>query len=182
MQRWAGHDPVNPNVLYDVDDVSDGTAAFSCGPDDWSALIGENECPPEFDGQDVLFDVPNPEPGNALRQNRARDDGSFDAFRLPLLRPGGQHGIYNSQAFRVFDADAYMVDFTVRFLGTRGGDVSHESGCDCSASRLPNFQVGGEPDTPALGRSCTSTDLNLCSRSCTASWGIQTPKVASCTP
>ena len=180
LQRWAGHDPINPNVLYDVDDVSDGTATFTCGPSDWSALIGENGCPDEVDGQEVFFDVPNPEPGKALRANWQRADGSWDAFRLPMLRPAGQHGIYNSQSFRTFDADAYMVNFTVRFLGTRGGTVEHVSGCDCSCSALPNFVAGGEPDDPALGRACTGADVNVCRRACAEAWGIRTPEAAVC--
>ena len=43
----------------------------------------------------------------------------------------GQHGIYNAQPFRNFDADAYMVNLP-RHLGTRGRDVTHRSGWMCS--------------------------------------------------
>ena len=86
LQRY-GTIPINPNVLYDVDDISDGVAEFSCGPSDWSALIGENECPDDVQGQEIFYDVPNSEPGKALRINRAREDGSYDSFRVPLLRP-----------------------------------------------------------------------------------------------
>ena len=137
LQRY-GDNAVNPNVLYDIDDISDGTAEFSCGDSDWSAMIGEHECPQEVAGQEIFFDVPNSPEGMALRLNRERDDGSYDSFRVPLLRPAG-HGIYNAQTFRVFDTDAYMVNFTVQYLGTRGGQVEHLSGCDCTASDVPQY-------------------------------------------
>ncbi|MEC7983547.1 MAG: hypothetical protein VX278_00200 [Myxococcota bacterium] len=180
LQRF-GDNPINPNVLYDVDNVSDGDSQFSCGDSDWSAMIGENECPPEVQGQEVFFDVPNPEEGKELRLNWEREDGTFDAFRLPLLRPAGQHGIYNAQPFRVFDNDAYMVNFTIQYLGTRGGAVEHYSGCDCSASQITQMYRNGEEIYPSFdGEACTEGDLKLCSEECTG-WGIQTPDVVECT-
>ena len=180
LQRWKGNDPIAPNALYDVDNVSDGTASFSCGPSDWSALIGENECADDFEGQEVFFSVPHPEPGKELRQDWLRDNGRKDAFRMPLLRPSGQHGIYNSQSFRTFDADAYMVDFTVRYLGTRGMNTNHESGCDCSASGLPRWELNGTPDTPALGEACSVDNMKVCNDTCVQAWGFRTPELATC--
>ena len=44
LQRYDGFD-INPSVLYDIDDVSDGATAFTCSDEDWSALIGENFVP-----------------------------------------------------------------------------------------------------------------------------------------
>jgi hypothetical protein len=118
-----------------------------------------------------------------LRQNRPRQDGSFDAFRVPLLRPAGQHGIYNPQPFRIFDADAYMVNFTIRFLATRGKDASHESGCDCSAGALGNITVDGvKQDTALQGQACTASNLKLCSMECASAWGMKTPPEAACLP
>ena len=182
LQRY-GDNPINPNVLYDIDDVSDGTARFSCGPSDWSGAYGESLCPPEVEGQEVFFDVPGPTPGNALRVDRPRGDGSFDGLRVPLLRPAGQHGIYNPQPFRPFDADAYMVSFTVRYLATRGRAVGHEPGCDCSASGLPAYSVAGEPSFPALGEAaCGPSDLRLCDATCASAWGIVTPDANACEP
>ena len=145
-------------------------------------MIGENLCPSDISGQDVLFDVPNPIEGNALRVNRQRPDGiGHDAFRIPLLRPSGQHGIYNSQPFREFDADTYMVNFTVRFLGTRGEQVSHETGCDCVAADLPSFLRDGEPLYPALGtETCGESDMKLCDDSCTTAWGFLPQQTAEC--
>lgn len=181
LQRWAGYD-LNPNVLFDVDDVSDGAAAWSCGPSDWSALNGENECPAEFLGQEVFFGAPHPPDGRALRRDAPRGDGTFDALRVPLLRPAGQHGIYNAQAFRPFDADAYMVNFTVNYLGSRGADTRHRAGCDCASSALPAFSVGGDPYHPGLDRACEPADLNVCDASCAADFGIVTPPAAACAP
>ena len=147
LQRYADN-PINPHVIFDPDNVSDGNALFSCGDSDWSGKNGENRCPKQYRGSqgdcvetsdcgdenqrclnnqcEYVFPVPNPGPGKALRLNRRRDDGTHDAFRLPVLRPAGQHGIYNAQPFRLFDADAYMVNFTMRFLGTKGEAVEHE--------------------------------------------------------
>lgn len=171
---------VHTNVVYDIDNVSDGAASFSCGPSDWSGP-SENGCPSELEGQEIFFTVPHPEaPEPPLRRDVQRPDGSYDAVRVPVLRPAGQHGIYNAQPFRVFDADAFMVNFTTRFLGTRGGSVSHEAGCDCSASALPNITLNGESITPALDRECTPGDMRLCEASCAQAWGIETPSEAAC--
>ncbi len=177
LQRYLDN-PGNPNALFDVDDVSDGAAAFSCGPSDWSAIIGENECPEHIDGQEIFFGVPAGE--HPLRQDIEREGGGYDSLRIPLLRPAGQHGIYNAQSFRVFDADAFMVNHTVRFLGSRGGIVEHEPGCDCSASGLPLFLRDGEPQYPGLEEACTEDDLKLCEASCAEAWGLETPEVAEC--
>jgi hypothetical protein len=171
----------NREVLYDIDNVSDGTASFSCGPSDWSATNRENGCAEDVLGQEVFFDVPNPEPGNELRVNRPRGDGTFDAFRVPMLRPIGQHGIYNAQPFREFDADAFMVNFTSRFLGTRGRAVDHPAGCDCSAAALPAFSLNGRSQSPGIRRPCTENDMNLCSPECAEAWGFNhQPAEAAC--
>jgi hypothetical protein len=175
--------PDNPEVqavVFDPDDISDGTAMFSCGDSDWSAIIGENNCPDELEGQEVFFPVPNPGAGGALRADHPRGDGTLDGFRIPLLRPGGQHGIYNAQSFRVFDADAYSVNQTLRFLRTRGGTLEHEAGCDCSAADLANFTLDGEPDLPSLDDGCTTDDLNVCDADCTDGWGLWIPAEAAC--
>ena len=87
--------------------------------------------------------MPNAGAGRALRSDQPRGDGTLDAFRIPLLRPGGQHGIYNAQSFRVFDNDAYAVNFTLRFLISGGADAGHKADCDCSASAPPTFLLDG---------------------------------------
>ena len=173
---------VHTNVVYDIDNVSDGAASFSCGPSDWSGP-SENGCPEELEGEEIFFSVPHPNaPELPLRRDMVRADGSYDAVRVPVLRPAGQHGIYNAQPFRVFDADAFMVNFTTRFLGSRGGSVSHEAGCDCSASALPNFTLNGEPLYPALDRACTVEDMRVCEEGCAQRWAIETPTAANCAP
>ncbi|MBM4361081.1 MAG: hypothetical protein FJ104_00250 [Deltaproteobacteria bacterium] len=187
LQRWEGHD-VNPSVLFDPDDVSDGTARFSClHSADWSASIGENRCPPELDDTDTTFDVPGPPPGDALRADRARGDGTFDAFRVPLLRPAGQHGIYNPQPFRTFDADATMVSFVARYIATAARDVTHEAGCDCTFAAPASFVRGGAPAWPGIeeGPSCPADDTRygkICSPECAAGWGFVPVPPAVCDP
>ena len=179
FQRF-GADRVQPNVVFDVDDVSDGRATFTCGNSDWSGQNGENGCSDALRGQEVYFSVPRLSP--PLRHQIALDDGTHDAFRVPVLRPAGQHGIYNAQPFRTFDADAFMVNFTTRFLGTRGRAVDHPGGCDCSASRMATYALDGQPSYPSLERACTLADLRVCSPECAAAWGITTPEAVSCVP
>ena len=203
LQRFA-ENPVNPNTLFDVDNWSDGTARFSCGASDWSGANGESRCPTDkqttgpacgtdadcpdpnhgcMKGQcEYIFPVPTPE--EPLRQNHARGDGTFDAFRMPILRPAGQHGIYNSQPFRIFDHDTYAANFAIRFLATGGRAVDDVTGCDCSASSVPDYFLSNEPDAPtSLGaRACTENDLKICSDRCLRAWDIRTPNVVSCQP
>jgi hypothetical protein len=133
---------------------------------------------------------PQPEPGKELRQTVGRADGDgtvrYDALRIPIMRAAGQHGIYNAQPFRVFDTDAYMVNYTTRFLGSRGrlaDDLSADAEgntCDCSASALPRFKLNGTNNNPAFNRACEPADLNLCSPACAAHWGIRTPEENNC--
>ena len=123
--------------------------------------------------------------------NREREDGGFDALRVPLLRPAGQHCIYNAQSFRVFDNDAYMVNFTLRFLGSRGRRVDEVPGCDCSGL-LANFRFNGFAAYPAFDNACLADDpeiddieepentMNVCSPACLEAWGIRTPAEAEC--
>ena len=170
------------HVVYDIDNVSDGLAEYTCGDSDWSAYIGENGCLDAYRGEDIFFTVPTPERGQELRWDRPRGDGTSDAIRVPLLRPIGQHGIYNSQSFRVFDNDSYMVNFTVRFLGSRGANTTHEAACDCSAADLSTFTVNGEPSSPGLDAVCTVDDVKVCSADCAAAWGLLPPPIAECSP
>tara|TARA_B100000674_G_C37092606_1_gene580923 strand:- start:2 stop:313 length:312 start_codon:yes stop_codon:yes gene_type:complete len=103
---------------------------------------------------------------------------------MPLLRPAGQHGIFNAQPFRFFDHDAYAANFMVRFLSTGGKSVDEIEGCDCSASQVPDYFLSDEPDAPSsLGiRPCTETDLKVCSERCLQAWDIRTPSLVSCQP
>lgn len=183
MERFAGYATQTPGVLFDPDNVSDGTAEFSCGPSDWSAASGENGCLPEFEGKEVFFPVPKPEPGKELRANHARSDGSFDAFRIPMVRPVGQHGIYNPQPFRRFDADAYMQNWNSRFLISRGKSVAHEAGCDCSGVGYPQFVVNGQPSLPGVSApQCEAAWLKVCSPQCATAFGFSTVGDAICGP
>ncbi len=180
LQRFADN-PANPNVIYDIDDVSDGTATWSCGPSDWSGVNGESGCPEALIGQEVFFGVPHPPAGEALRHDRRRgpDDDAVDGLRVPVLRPAGQHGIYNAQPFRTFDADAFMVNFTTRYLGTAGRRTDHPEGCDCSSAAPPAGTLRGRPHAP-LGTACTAVDLRVCSPACANAWGLPGPARATC--
>ncbi len=186
MQRWNGF-TYNPNVLFDADNVSDGTIAFSCKPsDDWSAEDGEFRCPAGTEGNPP-FSVPHPAAGKELRITRARPDDSFDAFRVPMQRPAGQHGIYNPQPFRRFDSDAYMVNFTARFLRSAGRAVEHVVGCDCSYVKRPHYLVNGQPAGPGLENVEFCPDDNprygkACSPDCAKVWGLATVPTATCAP
>lgn len=168
-------------MIFDIDDISDGTATWSCGPSDWSGVNGESGCPEALIGQEVFFGVPHPPVGEALRHDRRRapDDGAVDALRVPVLRPAGQHGIYNAQPFRTFDADAFMVNFTTRYLGTAGRRTDHPEGCDCSSADVPAGTLRGRPHAP-LGTACTADDLRVCSPACAAAWGLPGPVRATC--
>lgn len=185
MQRWASHGQ-NPNALFDPDNVSDGAASFSClHSADWSA--SEFHCPASIDDTDASFDVPHPEAGKELRLNRQRADGSWDAFRMPLLRPAGQHGIYNPQPFRAFDADAYMVNFTARYMASHMRKVSHEAGCDCAYAARPHYRIGGEASWPGVEDVPACPDDNtdygrVCSPTCTEAWGLATIPETVCNP
>ena len=170
---------LHPYVLFDIDNVSEGKARFSCGAEDWSASNGEFLCPDEWEESGQQFPVPYAPQG--LRLTIERETGRFDALRVPLLRPTGQHGIYNAQPFRIFDHDAYMVNFTTRYLGSGGREVDHPEQCDCSASLIPEYTLNGRASYPVKGSSaCEETNLRLCSDRCSASWGIRSRQVVEC--
>ena len=173
FERYHGFAKTTPGVLYDPDNVSDGKARFTCGPSDWSAAIGENGCTAEWAGKEELFAVPTPPAGQELRIARKRADGSHDAFRIPLIRPVGQHGIYNPQPFRAFDADAYMQNWNSRFMLTRGVAVDHLAGCDCSGVRAPTFTVKGKAALPGVSAAaCEPGWFKTCSPACAAGFGL----------
>jgi hypothetical protein len=166
----VGDQAQHPNTIFDIDNVSDGAAIFSCGPSDWSAINGESGCPKSIEGQEIFFPIPYEV--NPLRLNRQRADESYDAFRIPVMRPAGQHGIYNAQPFRKFDTDAFMVNFTTRFLGSNGRFVDHLAGCDCSIAAMHTFELNGTEQNPAINQVCQSIDLKLCSHACADGWGM----------
>lgn len=204
LQRYKDHNPVNPNTLFDVDNWSDGTAVFTCGDTDWSASNGENACPGDKKGSGPVCDTTSPCPSEnqlcvnglceyvfrvptpeiPLRQNHDRGDGTFDGFRMPLIRPAGQHGLYNAQPFRFFDHDAYSVNFTVRYLHSGGRLVDDVSGCDCTASQVPTYFLNDMPDAPSsIGATmCKSSNMKVCSTRCLEAWDIRTPTRVECIP
>ncbi len=178
LERFKTSHPdlIHPSVLYDIDDLADGRSAWSCkrGHDgDWDTF----DCPGDARDQPVFFETPRA--SKPMRANRARGDGTFDAVRIPMLRPQGQHGLYNAQPFRRFDMDAAMVNLTTAFLGTRGRVVELPGGCDCSASAIGTWITGGAPmdiAIPNSGLPCASSDLKLCSAACTDALGLRSPE------
>jgi hypothetical protein len=175
----ARGEALSPYALFDIEDVSDGAARFSCGDDDWSALIGESGCTEELRAAGAL--VAPPRLPGGLRLDVPRPGGGVDALRVPLLRPAGQHGIYNAQPFRPFDADAFMVNFTTRYLASRGRETGHLPGCDCSASALPAYSLNGAPAFPVRSsRACGEDELRVCDAACAAGWGISSSPRAEC--
>ena len=66
-------------------------------------------------------------------------------------------------------------------MGTRGAAVDHLAGCDCSASRVGQFTLDGQPVYPGQTvQACGVEDLHVCSPQCAESWGIITPEVSAC--
>ena len=172
--------PRHPGVLYDIENLSDGAARWTCikeesNDGDWSG--DEYGCPEELKtSDDPTFAVPTAAADAALRATVVRADGTYDAMRIPMIRPTGQHGIYNAQPFRAFDMDAFMVNLTSQFLGSGGRSLPEPSGCDCSASTIPSWEAYGLPHHPELkGKPCEESDLNLCSDDCASAWGLSTP-------
>ncbi len=189
LERYRTTHPTLPyaKVLYDIDDLSDGASSWSCingrgsGKDDeWDSF----DCAPELSkkpGKEHFFPVPNGGPGKGLRATIQHADGTHDAMRIPMLRPQGQHGIYNAQPFRTFDMDAWAVNYTLRFLGTRGRSANDVAGCDCSTPAVSKWSLAGSATFPGLGRECTPADLNVCSPECAAAWGLRlSSDVVSC--
>ena len=133
--------------------MSDGLATFSCGDSDWSAKIGENGCPDDLKGQEVLFLC-------LIRSFPRRRCVSLFSVKMAATMP------FVYQSFDRLDSmasttlsrlerlipDTFMVNFTTQFLGTRGGTIEHFAGCDCSASGVPAFDINGEPNYPTLGK------------------------------
>jgi hypothetical protein len=189
LERYRVSHPnlIHPAVLYDIDDLGEGRSEWSCfrsenGDERYEGDWEDFECPGENAGKKVWFKAPTAE--KPMRAGRDRGDGTSDAVRIPMLRPRGQHGIYNAQAFRAFDMDTAMVNLTTLFLGSRGR-VTEVDGCDCSASRIADWQLAGnhyDVAQPVGGAPCEETDLKVCSTACSNRLGLETPERSACNP
>ncbi len=174
LERF-GTDLSHPRVLYDPENLGGEADRFSCLKGEHAGDWANYHCPDGMQGTDATFAVPRAEQG--LHARVSRGDGRHDAALIPLLRPRGQHGIYNAQSFRAFDTDTWAVNYTLRFLGTRGRAVDIVDGCDCSAGGLPDWRLGDSSFQTVIGPSgqCTEADLKLCTPECAEAWGLVTP-------
>ena len=119
---------------------------FGCGDEVTDAKIGKMVARMTERPRGPLSGTASGTSGNALRVSVRREYGSYDAFRVPVLRPAGQHGIYNSQPFRAFDTDTF-VELRHSSLEPEG-TVEHFQ-LRLSASGVPAFELG-EPNYPTL--------------------------------
>ena len=146
LKRFEKTHPELPHhhVLYDVDDYGDGSTAWSCLEEEtWGGDWDSHKCPPELIEEGASFTVPTAEAGHAIRATVERQTGRYDSLRMPLIRPTGQHGIYNPQPFRPFDADTYMVNYTFRFMGSGVGKSITLKGVTVRhSSQPPGFSKG----------------------------------------
>ena len=142
---------------------------------DWSAYIGENGCLEPTRGRTSS--------SPCRRQNRdkscrdSRGDGT-DAIRVPSCGPS-DNTASNSQSSRVFDNDTYMVNFTVRFLGSRGA-IPTKPGATALLQicrPLPSTATH-HPDSMTPHRD----DIKVCSDDCATAWGLLPPPAASAPP
>ena len=111
--------------------------------------------------------TPAPAPVSALAPQASTAEQGQVVKPLSMAQPGPLSAapapLVDSHChivFRNFDADAYMVNFTARFLATRGGEVSQESGCDCAFIEREPWQVRGRPSWPGIerGGGCPADD------------------------
>jgi hypothetical protein len=105
-------------------------------------------------------------------------------MRIPYLRPDGQHGIYNAQATRAYDNDTYAVNFTSKFLGSRGRDVDHLGCMECMATAIPTWLRDGqniESELVPLGP-CGPQNVKLCPKECAEKLNLRTPEEPQACP
>jgi hypothetical protein len=134
-------------------------------------------------GPDQRFTPPGEPVGKGLRATHKRNDGTNDAMRIPYLFPHGQHGIWNAQKNRSWDADAHAVNFVSLFMRTGGNVVDIPVDCDCSASTTPTYALEGKPLWFAEDAPCDNamgTQIRVCSASCAQTLGMQTREHATC--
>lgn len=166
--------PKNAYVNYDLDDLSDGRAVYSCS---------EFPCGDGVAADDT-FHVPGPGLGLGLRATHRRDDGTFDGMRMPYLSPHGQHGLNDAQGVRAFDADAHAVNLVTRYLRSRGREIELSPDCHCSASSLVTTSLDGQPVQFSEEPPCTNEGgkikVKLCSDACQQALDLHTEPTVSC--
>ncbi len=177
LRRYEGLTDGN-DAIYDIDNMSEGRSNYPCSGTD--LLDGELSCKT---GPNARFTPPGEPVGKGMRATRVRADGTHDAMRIPYLFPHGQHGIWNAQKNRSWDADAHAVNFVSLFLRTGGKVVDVPVDCDCSATTTPTYSLDGKPiwfadDVPC--DNATETQIRVCSASCAETLGMRTSELSAC--
>jgi len=177
LRRYEGLTDAD-EAIYDIDNLSEGRSNYPCEGTDLQD--GDLSCKT---GPDKRFTPPGEPAGKGLRATRRRADGTNDAIRIPYLFPHGQHGIWNAQKKRSWDADAHAVNFVSLFMRTGGATVDVSVDCDCSASTTPTYTLDGQPIWFADDAPCDNsqeTQIRVCSAACADELGMQTGAVSSC--
>ncbi len=177
LRRYDGLTDAD-EAIYDIDNLSEGRSNYPCKGTDLQD--GDLSCKT---GPDQRFTPPGEPVGKGLRATHKRNDGTNDAMRIPYLFPHGQHGIWNAQKNRSWDADAHAVNFVSLFMRTGGNVVDIPVDCDCSASTTPTYALEGKPLWFAEDAPCDNamgTQIRVCSASCAQTLGMQTREHATC--
>lgn len=173
LRRHVQRFPKLPRANFDIDNLSDGRAVFPCE---------EFDCAGDWpDGEEA--EVPRPIDVPPLRATRVRADGSLDAMRIPYMNPRGQHGLYNAQKVRPFDADAFGVNITTLFLRSRGQQLDLPPDCHCTAERIPYFYLEGEETWFSDFAPCDNVadlQIRICSAECVEALALRTPAEVMC--
>lgn len=150
----------DPTAVYDIDDFAELAETDPCSDSDAAAGL----CDKSNDTAPVTV----ADPGQRLRMDRQRLDGSFDAFRVPMMLDGHTDD---------FDYETYTTRFTVRFLASEGYRVEQNAACDCAATDVPMFETKYDGD---LTLTCNASAAPVCNSACADVWQIRTMPAGFC--
>jgi len=177
LRRYEGLTDAD-EAIYDIDNLSEGRSNYACEGSDLQD--GELSCKT---GPTARFTPPGEPVDKALRATHKRNDGTNDAMRIPYLYPHGQHGIWNAQHRRSWDADAHAVNLVSLFMRTGGQRVDVPVDCDCSASTTPTYSLDGTSIWFAEDAPCDNAvdaQIRVCSSMCADTLGMRTREQATC--
>jgi hypothetical protein len=100
LRRFEGHDPDDPEILFDPDDLDESR-------DEWNA--------PDFEDQGLPpLRLHRPTPGTAA---------GTSALCMPYVSNHGDHGFGLPKPHAVFDIDTYMVNLLARYFSSGGQSI-----------------------------------------------------------